>query len=335
MACALQGACGANAPRRLRRKRSKAPAAQTLQGACGANARGSTAASALFGKSLHRVALGNVADEVTHCDGGRWPEATDGGGSGLELVDPRQDNGAASSWAASDETAKAQWTRIEYTKPHTDGRSEFQMFLTDDGVALIDDLALRRNGTNLLPEGDFDRNVTRWRFGGTHKHSHVHDGDAHSGRASLRLVATGGGDPGINGAKAPTARLAEDAPCTVSYWAKWQSGANRLVTRTHTNGVAQANALPVPERLGTPGRRNSRSRPNVGPAISALRHTPVTPDPQTTVAVYASLSDADGDVASPKPIKRFARKRAHYLQSRVLDKMPAMTVARGEIGGKK
>ncbi|HMJ64544.1 MAG TPA: lamin tail domain-containing protein, partial [Candidatus Binatia bacterium] len=51
----------------------------------------------------------NVADEVRYFSGGRWHEYADGGGSSLELRDPRSDNLQPEAWAASDETGKAQW----------------------------------------------------------------------------------------------------------------------------------------------------------------------------------------------------------------------------------
>jgi regulation of enolase protein 1 (concanavalin A-like superfamily) len=56
-----------------------------------------------------------VVDEVEYRDGGRWGHWSDGGGSSLELIDPRSDNRLAPNWADSDETAKAPWTTIEHT----------------------------------------------------------------------------------------------------------------------------------------------------------------------------------------------------------------------------
>src|SRR5256885_12699257 len=51
----------------------------------------------------------NLADEVRYFGGGRWPESADGGGSSLELRDPRADNISPEAWAASDESSKSQW----------------------------------------------------------------------------------------------------------------------------------------------------------------------------------------------------------------------------------
>ena len=56
-------------------------------------------------------AAGNPADEVHYFDGGRWPGWADGGGSSLELRDPRADNGSAEAWAASREDTRAAGAR--------------------------------------------------------------------------------------------------------------------------------------------------------------------------------------------------------------------------------
>ncbi|MGQ9589532.1 MAG: fibronectin type III domain-containing protein [Planctomycetota bacterium] len=45
--------------------------------------------------------LGNAADRVRYADDGRWPEAADGGGPSLELIDPDLDNANGQAWAAS------------------------------------------------------------------------------------------------------------------------------------------------------------------------------------------------------------------------------------------
>jgi len=240
-------------------------------------------------------ALGNVADEVAYCDGGRWPAEADGGGSSLELIDPRQDNAYSSAWAASDETGKAKWTHVEYTKENAKGRPEFQLFLLEDGAVLIDDLELRAGDKNFIANGIFDKDTNGWIFGGSHKYSGRYTTDSHSGGGCLRVVTVGGGSTGINSIRTDTSgTLATTQSCTVSYWAKWQTGNNRLCTRTHNNGVAQTNAIPVPDRLGTPGRRNSRYSDNLGPIIAEVSHWPVVPTSATAVTIRARILDADG-----------------------------------------
>jgi len=256
-----------------------------------------------YGKRLNRGgdhlvlrdALGNAADEVAYCDGGRWPRWADGGGSSLELIDPRQDNAYPSAWAPSDESAKARWTRVEYTGTRRPGNSTFEMFLLGRGAVLVDDLELRRGTTNLIRNGTFDTNTDGWTIGGTHKYSARHTADSHNGGACLRLWAVGGGATGINGLRTVTSGTLETtATYTVSYWAKWVAGDNHLLTRTNGGGLMQTTAIPVPPLLGTPGRRNSRYQENLGPIIADVRHQPVAPTSTTAVTVFARILDADG-----------------------------------------
>lgn len=249
-------------------------------------------------------ALGNTVDEVTYYDSGRWPEWANGGGSSLELVDPRQENDHPSAWAASHESGKARWTQIEYAGKHGDGRSEMQLFLTKDGIALIDDIRLRQGERDFLTSGTFDRDTKGWTIDGTHKHSTRWTEESRNGGACLRVVSVGRGDTGVNSIKIDTSgTLVKNEEYTVSYWAKWQAGNNRLCTRTHDNGVAATHALPVPRALGTPGRRNSRYRANTGPIIAGVSHDPAAPSTQTVVTVRAQIRDADG-VASASVVYR-------------------------------
>ncbi|MCA9200418.1 MAG: lamin tail domain-containing protein, partial [Planctomycetales bacterium] len=59
-------------------------------------------------------ALGNPANEVHYYDGGRWPEAADGGGSSLELINPWADNRLPENWRSSDESGRSQWHTYAY-----------------------------------------------------------------------------------------------------------------------------------------------------------------------------------------------------------------------------
>ena len=52
-----------------------------------------------------------VEDEVTFGAGGRWGQWASGGGSSLELLDPRANHRLAYNWGDSDETGKSSWTR--------------------------------------------------------------------------------------------------------------------------------------------------------------------------------------------------------------------------------
>jgi hypothetical protein len=54
-------------------------------------------------------------NEVTYGTGGRWGQWAHGGGSSLELIDPRNPMPWAPNWADSDETHKSGWVTLEHT----------------------------------------------------------------------------------------------------------------------------------------------------------------------------------------------------------------------------
>jgi len=243
---------------------------------------------------------GNVADEVEYFDGGRWPEWADGLGSSLELMDPNQSNDYPSVWAASEDSAKSEWTYVEYVKKQVSGvwfESEFQTMLTDTGVVLLDDMSLSAlpPAGELLPNGGFESDMSGWVANGTHKYSAAMPGIGRNNTKALRMVAVGRGTEGPSNVQCNTnAPLAAGGDCLVRYWAKWVVGCNQLLTRTQYHGVAQTTPIPVPGRLGTPGQRNSQYKPNLGPIIADVHHAPVTPNSGQRVTVTALVLDSDG-----------------------------------------
>ena len=119
--------------------------------------------------------LNIVVDEVTYGDGGRWGQWSDGGGSSLELIDPRADRRRASNWADSDESAKAPWTFIERTGRAQLGMSttgngapnRFEFLLQGPGECLVDDMECRNNaGTNFIANPGFESGAGGWAFQG-------------------------------------------------------------------------------------------------------------------------------------------------------------------------
>ena len=91
-------------------------------------------------------AAGNPADAVRYIAAG-W---SDGGGSSLELRDPRSDNANPAAWADSDETGKSAWQTFTYRT--TAGQrfgptmwNEMRLGLLDAGDCLIDDLSVKAN----------------------------------------------------------------------------------------------------------------------------------------------------------------------------------------------
>jgi hypothetical protein len=119
-----------------------------------------------------------VVDEVTYGVGGRWPRWADHGGSSLERVDPRADGRAPDQWAESDETAKSDWTTVEFTGrlDNGDGSSpnSLLILLMGPGECLVDDVeVLGATGPNLLANPSFESGLSPWTVQGDHETSFV------------------------------------------------------------------------------------------------------------------------------------------------------------------
>lgn len=251
----------------------------------------------------------NPADEVRYFDGGRWPEAANGGGSSLELRDPWADNTSPEAWAASDEGAKSSWVWftnravVVASAQPTPAYQEFVLGLLDSGECLIDDLRLVESPTNapisLLQNGTFTGGLGAWRIIGNHAGSVVPDPSG-GGNDVLNLLATG-----------PTEYLHNHAETTLkngsayytivngrqyeySFRARWISGNNLLNARLWMNRVPRTFALPVPALNGTPGALNSRAVPNLGPTFALLRHTRTVPLAGEPVTVSVEARDPQG-----------------------------------------
>ena len=85
-----------------------------------------------------------VEDEVTYRTGGRWGQWSSGGGSSLELIDPRSNHRLAANWTDSDDTKKSVWANIEATGVMDNGStygaafSYAQIGQLDAGECLVD-----------------------------------------------------------------------------------------------------------------------------------------------------------------------------------------------------
>jgi hypothetical protein len=244
-------------------------------------------------------------DEVTYTDGGRWGKWSDGGGSSLELIDPRADNRLAASWADSDESAKATWTTIDVTSilenGHTDAQgaaNRFEFFLQGDGEVLVDNLEFRNNGGgNLVANGTFDAGASGWTFGGVVRQSVTQAGVGIGGTPALRLISTGRGDPGPNKARtALTSTATVNAPNTGTIRAsvRWLKGSPYIMFRTRGHWMEVPRRLNLPANCGTPGLPNSRLIANAGPAITDVSHLPVLPAAGQPVVIRARADDPDG-----------------------------------------
>jgi hypothetical protein len=239
--------------------------------------------------------------EVAYRSGGKWPELANGGGSSLELVDPRADPLLAPNWAASDETQKATWNSYELTGSltlpnQTYAANKFFIMAQGTGDYLVDDVEVFRPGnTNLISNSTFEIGQTGWTFYGTHRTSSIQNGGAFSGNNCLHVHATEVGDEGPNSVRGNlAATLVANTTYTIRAKLRWLSGWPELLLRIRGNGIEFPIKLQIPANLGTPGLANSRKVSNAGPAIADVSHFPVLPGANDTVIVTARVVDPDG-----------------------------------------
>jgi hypothetical protein len=259
-----------------------------------------------LGNSGDRIILANasgvVMDEVTYSDGGRWGKWSDGGGSSLELIDPRSDNRLAANWADSDETGKSGWTSFSYSGSATDGDNRttpnvLEIMLTDAGDCLIDDIEVTAAGStnNLVSNPGFEGGTAGWNFTGDHELSTVESNGAHSGSYALHVRASNAGDYlGNRISTSLSAALTNNTTNTIKFWARWLRGQPEVVLRIRGNYLEAVGNLPLPTNLGTPGLPNSQAVTNAGPAIYDVSHFPVVPAANHLVVVSARVNDPDG-----------------------------------------
>jgi hypothetical protein len=250
--------------------------------------------------------LGNPADEVHYQDGGAWPGFADGGGSSLELRDPRADNSRPEAWAASDEGSKSSWKTYSYraTASQRVGPTrwnELVVGLLDSGEALVDDFSVVETPDTTpkeyLQNGGFEPDSRTWRLLGTHRASEViPDPDAAGGHV-LHLVATGPTEHMHNHLETTyksNSAIVPSRQYQVSFRARWLGGSNQLNTRLYFNRAPETTLLDVPALNGTPGARNSTYEENIGPTFANLSHSPVVPDASQDITVRTEVADPDG-----------------------------------------
>ncbi|HEY9175441.1 MAG TPA: lamin tail domain-containing protein, partial [Verrucomicrobiae bacterium] len=240
-----------------------------------------------------------VVSEVTYSDGGRWGLYADGGGSSLELIDPRGDLLRPSDWADSDETAKAPWTTVEFTGTVDNANgtaNRLRIGSLGGGECLVDDVEVFRTGfANVLTNGTFEAGAAGWLFSGNHSTSSVQNTGAASGTYCLRLRAQGDGDTGPNSIRTTlSSTIPNGATTTIRAKVRWLAGWPQVLFRLHGNGLELAANMTVPRNLGTPGLPNSRRVANAGPAIYDVKHEPAVPAANEQVRVTCRFSDTDG-----------------------------------------
>ena len=247
---------------------------------------------------------------VRYHDGGRWGRWADGGGSSLELIDPRADPEFAHAWADSDESSKCDWVTIEHTGVLDHGNSsypatELHVLALGAGEYDVDNVeVLNSSGANVLTNGTFESGAGGWTFRGTHQDSYWLPTNGVGGSAGLRLVASARGDPGVNRAGAKlTSTLPSGSIATLRARVRWRAGHPEVLLRLRGNWLEATGPLLTTLALGTPGLPNSRATSNAAPAIVEVLHTPLTPSTGQSVRVWARVDDPDGHFA-PRMIWR-------------------------------
>jgi Lamin Tail Domain len=253
-------------------------------------------------------AIGNPADEVRYFDGGRWPEASDGGGSSLELRDVWADNSTAEAWAASDEVTRSGWATYSYrgtaesSAVGPDGAwEELVVGLLDRGEVLIDDLSVVRDpdGSRIeqVSNGGFDGDSDAWRLLGNHRWSEVVPDPDDGGNSVLRLVATGPTGHMHNHAESTLLQATSNQEHEVSFRARWVSGSNQLNTRLYFNRLPFTTLVEQPTESGTPGAPNSTAVDNLGPTMTDLQPDVAVPAAGEPVSIRIEVDDPDGVAA--------------------------------------
>ncbi len=244
-------------------------------------------------------AAGNLVDEVDYHSGGDWPRSADSLGSSLELVHPSMNNDSGSAWAASNESAKGAWTTFTYTGTWQDAQSgsgtvaerrEIHFMLVGDSHLVLRNLTFgpasgsqTALSTAISPANS---GADGWRVTGTHYATF-------SDAEGLHVVADGAGDMKGNAIELDVPNLtAAGGSYSISFEARWVSGANRLVLCTWDRSWGRTFAVPVPNNLGTPGAVNSVAAVAARPEIWNMLHSPPVPKATDDVKVTARISSA-------------------------------------------
>ncbi len=237
-------------------------------------------------------------DAVEFGVGGRWGKWADGGGSSLELIDPRADNRLAPNWADSDESAKAPWTSIETTGVLDNGGDQptaLHVLLLDEGECLLDNVEVFRSpaGGNLISNPTFEAGTNGWSLRGNHQRSSGETTEGFNSSRSLHIRASSRGDIGANKISINLNGLVAGQTATLRAKARWLRGWPELLLRLRGSWLEATDRMIVPHNLGTPGAPNSRLVANAGPAITDARHAPAVPAANQPVVVTARVSDPE------------------------------------------
>ena len=242
-----------------------------------------------------------VFAEVTSANftgGGRWSHSANGGGSTLELIDPRSDPNLPANWGDSDESSKAGWTLVQTTGTLELGAGvadSLHVLLLGAGEALIDNVeVIGPSKTNIISNGTFETGLTNWVAQGNHIASTLESSEGYQSGHSLHLRASGNGDTSANRIRTRLTRALKDGDkVTIRARVRWLRGWPEILFRIKGNYLESFGRLKVPATAGTPGAPNSRKVPNAGPAFAGVTHFPAVPAAGEPVVVTARIDDPD------------------------------------------
>ena len=240
---------------------------------------------------------GNLANEVDYQVGGNWPRLAGGGGSSLELVNPRMDNRWPSAWRDSDEGHKSQLATFSCTNTYLQRKAEgkpsdyqeLHFHLVGQGQAILENIALMAGRTNLIRHGDRlstnGSGESGWVCQGNHWASFVTN-------SQLHLLAEGHGDNRPNHVEIDLPGLQINETYHLKFNARWVSGKPRLIAQSWDHSLGASFLLEVPRNLGTPGRINSRFSPEPIPQLDGLSHFPAVPRSTDVVQVAVRVASS-------------------------------------------
>ena len=253
---------------------------------------------ALFGTNTILV----VQDEVTYSAGLRWGPWSAGGGSSLELTDPRANKRIGASWGDSDESKKSAWVNVENTGVLDNGANYdatidyAQIGMLDAGEALVDNVEVDANGTNYVMNGTFEGGLANWSLQGDQVRSSLENTGYTNSAHSLHIRCSDRLWTGVNSCEMALwpNTLGQGNTATIRYKARWMHGWPEVNLRLNGNWLEATAALPIPPNLGTPGLPNSILITNAGPAIYEVTHNPPVPAAGQAAVVSARVHDPDG-----------------------------------------
>lgn len=245
----------------------------------------------------------SVEDEVTYGVGGQWGQWSSGGGSSLELIDPRGNHRIAANWGDSDETKKSAWTTITSTGILDNGSTYGSAFLyaqlgpLDPGECLVDDVeVVGTSGANLVKNPGFETGgLANWSLQGCMFRSTLENTGYGGSGHSLHIRCSSRVWTGANSCQLGlNSGLASGQTATLRFKARWLRGCPEILLRVKGNWLEAVGTMQVPPNLGTPGERNSRYQANKGPAVYEVTHWPSLPATSEKVLVTARVHDPDG-----------------------------------------